>query len=155
MKQIDMFPTRSIGGLEYCIGRVFPFGATVIDDAVNFSIFSKKADSCTLVLYNRGEREPYAEIPFPEEFRIGNVYSMMVFGINIEDTEYGYRFSGVNDPSLGLRFDSSRVLLDPYAKSVSGRTVWGRQPDTDSSFIGVSSFVRIMTGRAISPSRYP
>ena len=142
MKRIDMFPTRSIGGLEYCIGRVFPFGATVIDDAVNFSIFSKKADSCTLVLYNRGEREPYAEIPFPEEFRIGNVYSMMVFGINIEDTEYGYRFSGVNDPSLGLRFDSSRVLLDPYAKSVSGRTVWGRQPDTDRQFVHRGQLIR-------------
>ena len=142
MRQIDMFPTRSMGELEYCIGRVLPFGATVIEDSVNFSIFSKEADGCTLLLYNRGESEPYAEIPFPEEFRIGNVYSMLVFGINIEDTEYGYRFSGVNDPSAGLRFDSSKVLLDPYAKSVSGRTVWGRKPDSGRQFVHRGQLIR-------------
>lgn len=134
MKLIDTFPTNSIGDLQYRIGRVFPFGATITDNGVNFSIFSKEAKGCTLVLYHHGQKEPFVEIPFPEEFRIGNVYTMMVFGLDIESTEYGYRFDGVYDPDAGLLFDQSRVLLDPYAKSVSGRTVWGKVPDLNDHF---------------------
>ncbi|SDB19247.1 glycogen operon protein [Ruminococcaceae bacterium FB2012] len=134
MVRIDTFPTHSIGDLEYRVGRVFPFGASVTDGGVNFSIFSKDADSCTLLLYHHGSREPFAEIPFPDEFRIGNVYTMMVFGINIETTEYGYRFGGRHDPQKGLLFDASKPLLDPYAKSVSGRSVWGREPDPEEPF---------------------
>ncbi len=129
MKLIDTFPTNKTGDLEYCVGRVFPFGATLTDGGVNFSVFSKEATGCTLVLYHHGQAEPFIEIPFPEEFRIGNVYTMMVFGIAVETTEYGYRFDGEYAPEKGLRFDKSKVLLDPYAKSVSGRTVWGREPD--------------------------
>ena len=135
MKLIDTFPTNELKGLQYRVGRVFPFGATLIeDDCVNFSVFSKEASGCTLVLYHRGEREPFAEIPFPEEFRIGNVYSMMVFGIEIESMEYGYRFDGIYDPERGLRFDKTRVLLDPYAKSVSGQSVWGHGPAHGDAF---------------------
>ena len=134
MQLIDAFPTNKIGDLEYCIGRTLPFGATIVDNGINFSVFSKEATGCTLVLYHHGQDEPFAEIPFPEEFRIGNVYSMMVFGIHMETTEYGYRFDGEYAPERGLRFDRNRVLLDPYAKSVSGRTVWGREPDWSKSF---------------------
>ena len=134
MKLIDTFPTNSISGLEYRIGRVFPFGATITDNGVNFSIYSKEATGCTLVLYHHGQEEPFVEIPFPEEFRIGNVYTMMVFGLNIDTTEYGYRFDGMYEPEKGIYFDKSRVLLDPYAKSVSGRTVWGKTPDLNKSF---------------------
>ncbi len=129
MKMIDTFPTDTIQNLSYCIGRVFPFGATITDGGVNFSIFSKEATGCTLVLYHQGDEEPFVEIPFPEKFRIGNVYTMMVFGIQVDSTEYGYRFDGPYEPEKGLCFDKSRVLLDPYAKSVSGRTVWGKEPD--------------------------
>ncbi|MEE1039516.1 MAG: alpha-amylase family glycosyl hydrolase, partial [Lachnospiraceae bacterium] len=136
MYLIDTFPTNEINGLKYRVGRVFPFGATLIGDGiVNFSIFSKEAVSCSLVLFRKGEKEPFVEIPFPEEFRIGNVYTMMVFGITIETTEYGYRFDGVYDPSIGLRFDKNKILLDPYAKSVSGRSIWGELTEPASSFI--------------------
>ncbi|MBQ9155121.1 MAG: glycogen debranching enzyme, partial [Solobacterium sp.] len=134
MRLIDTFPTNKIGDLEYRVGRVFPFGATVTDGGVNFSIFSKDAQGCTLLLYHHGCAEPFVEIPFPEEFRIGDVYTMMVFGINIETTEYGYRFDGRYAPEKGFRFDKTKVLLDPYAKSISGRSVWGREPDRNSDF---------------------
>ena len=134
MRLIDSFPTNIYKGFRYRIGRVFPFGATIIEDGVNFSVFSKEATSCTLVLYNHGEKDPFVEIPFPEEFRVGNVYSMMVFDLNVETTEYGYRFDGPWDPKKGLVFDRKRVLLDPYAKSVSGRTVWGQKPDQSILF---------------------
>ena len=134
MKLIDNFPTHKTGNIEYCMGRVFPFGAFIIEDGVNFSIFSKEATGCTLVLYHHGQEEPFAEIPFHDEFRIGNVYTMMVFGLQIETTEYGYRFDGEYAPERGLCFDRNRVLLDPYAKSVSGQSIWGREPDYSRQF---------------------
>ena len=142
MQLIDTFPTNKIGDLEYRIGRVFPFGATVVDQGVNFSIFSKEAKSCTLVLFHHGSHEPYIEIPFPEEFRIGDVYTMMVFGINVETTEYGYRFDGEFDPKVGLRYDKNKILLDPYAKSVSGRSVWGKEFDPEDPFPQRGQFIR-------------
>lgn len=142
MQLIDTFPTNKIGDLEYRIGRVFPFGATVMEQGVNFSIFSKEAKSCTLVLFHHGCKEPFIEIPFPEEFRIGDVYTMMVFGINVETTEYGYRFDGEFNPQAGLRYDKSKILLDPYAKSISGRSVWGREFDPEDPFPQRGQFIR-------------
>ncbi len=130
MKLIDTFPTNKIGDLEYRIGRMFPFGATLMEDgAVNFSIYSKEATGCTLVLFLHSQPKPWIEIPFPEEFRIGNVYTMMVYGLDADNIEYGYRFDGEYNPQNGLFFDKKKILLDPYAKSVSGRSVWGRKPE--------------------------
>ena len=134
MRPVDQFPTNRIGELEYCAGRVFPFGATLLGEGVNFSVFSREATACTLVLYHHGQKEPFIEIPFPESYRIGDVYSMLVFGLNIETVEYGYRFDGPYDPPKGLRFDRNRVLLDPYARSISGRSVWGIRPDFSDPF---------------------
>ena len=135
MQRIDIFPTNEIKNVRYRIGRVLPFGATVIDGGVNISIFSKEASGCTLLLYHQDEKEPFVEIPFPEQFRIGNVYTMMIFGVNMETTEYAFRFDGVHDPAKGLRFDPSKVLLDPYAKAIAGRTIWGSEPkDLDIDF---------------------
>ncbi|MDC7295352.1 glycogen debranching protein GlgX [Butyrivibrio sp. DSM 10294] len=131
MRLVDTFPTNKIKGLEYRIGRIMPFGATVTDGGVNFSIYSTEARGCTLLLFNHGANKPFVEIPFPEEFRIGDVYTMMVFGLNIETVEYGYRFDGEYAPEKGLRFDKSKVLLDPYAKSISGRSVWGKERGKD------------------------
>ena len=134
MKRIDMNPTHEIQGVRYRAGHVFPFGASLMDGGVQFSVFSKEATGCTLVLYHHGQSEPYLEIPFLPEFRIGNVYSMIVFDLNIETTEYGYRFDGEYKPEAGLRFDRNHVLLDPYAHSVSGRSVWGIEPDWNNPF---------------------
>ena len=140
MRAIDTFPTNKIQDLEYCIGRVFPFGATITDGGVNFSVFSREAKSCTLVLYHHGQQEPFVEIPFPETFRIGNVYAMMVYGLDTETVEYGYRFGGEWAPERGLRFDERKVLLDPYAKSVSGRSVW--RDGKDGDFIHRGQIIR-------------
>ena len=126
-----MFPTHKINGVRYRTGHVFPFGVSLIEDGVQFSVFSKNATGCTLVLYNQGEAEPFVEIPFPEQFRIGNVYSIIVFDLDIETLEYGYRFDGPWAPERGQRFDRNKVLLDPYAHSVSGRPVWRKKPQDD------------------------
>ena len=142
MRLIDTYPTNRIGDLKYRVGRVLPFGATLMDGGVNFSIFSKGSTGCTLLLYHSGEMEPFVEIPFPEAFRIGNVYTMLVYGIDIDTVEYGYRFDGVNRPEEGMRFDKNRVLLDPYAKSVSGQSTWGVRPDPANPFQHRGRFIR-------------
>lgn len=134
MIRVDSFPTHELNGIKYRIGKVLPYGASIVPGGVNFSIFSKDAASCELVLFKKGEREPYAVIPFPQEFRIGDVFSMIVFDVAYETIEYGYRMGGRYDPQAGYWFDSGKYLLDPYAKSVSGRSVWGVEPDWTDMF---------------------
>ncbi len=135
MFRIDECPTHEHQGIAYRCGRVQPFGASFTGGGgINFSIFSKDATSCELLLYNYGAKEPFAVIPFPEEFRIGDVYAMTVYGLNPELLEYGFRMDGPFDPDKGYRFDRTKVLLDPYAKLVSGRNVWGREPDWTNPF---------------------
>ena len=136
MRSIDDFPTNRIGNVEYRIGRIFPFGATTHNGkVVNFSVFTKEASSCTLLLYHKGEKKPYLKIPFPEEFRVGNVYSMRVYGLDIDDLEYGYLMDGEYDREKGLMFNKDIPLLDPYSHSVSGRVKWGQKPDPKETFV--------------------
>jgi isoamylase len=129
LERIDAYPTRQIAGLDVRAGRLCPFGATLTPGGVNFAIFSRNATACTLVLYRRGEDEAFAELPFPSEFRIGDVYAMTVFGLDHEEIEYGYRMAGPCDFAAGQHFDPNVVLLDPYAKVIGGRDVWGEEPD--------------------------
>jgi glycogen operon protein len=124
-ERIDAYPADRIGEYPVRPGRPLPFGATRVPGGVNFSIFSNHASAVTLVLFRRGEREPYAELPFPPCYRIGGVYAMTVFGIDPETTEYGYRVEGPFDPERGHRFDPTAVLIDPYARVLSGRDSWG------------------------------
>ncbi|MEM6283631.1 MAG: glycogen debranching protein GlgX [Chloroflexota bacterium] len=116
------------------IGKPLPQGATVTPTGINFSIYSSNATSCTLVLFNRREKEPFVEIPFPEEFRIGHIFAMKVFDLDPEIIEYGFRMSGPFQPRLGHRFNPSNILLDPYARVISGRDVWGVEPDPDNPY---------------------
>jgi glycogen operon protein len=125
MERIDIYPTHQHEGISLRRGYAEPFGATLVPGGINFSIFSSYATGCTLVIFERGEAEPLLEIPFPDEFQVGNVWAMIVFGLNYENIEYGYRMGGVYDPVNGHRFDPNKILLDPYAKVISGRDVWG------------------------------
>lgn len=135
MQRVDLFPTREYKGMKLRPGRVYPFGASVIGNAINFAVYSRNATACTLVLFRSHEKEPFAEIPFFKEFRLGNVFCMMVFDLNYEDIEYGFRMDGPWDPVHGQRFDSSKILMDPYAKLISGRNVWGEQPDYSDPYL--------------------
>ncbi|MEM7110986.1 MAG: glycogen debranching protein GlgX [Chloroflexota bacterium] len=130
MQRIDIYPTHEYGGFGLRAGRPFPFGASLVPGGINFSIFSRHATRCTLVLFKQGAREPFAEIPFPDAFRIGNVFAMVVFGLDDEEVTYGYRMDGPYQPHEGHHFDPSKVLLDPYAQAISGREVWGEQPES-------------------------
>ena len=127
--RIDYYPTHEHRGFRFRKGHVLPFGATVVSGGVNFSVYSSAATSCTLVLFRKREQEPLVEIEYPASFRIGGVYSMIVFDLDLEDLEYGYRFNGPWDPGRGQRFDPTKVVSDPYARAVGGRDSWLEQPD--------------------------
>ena len=117
--------TYTYGNFVLLRGQPFPFGASPISGGVNFSIYSNYATAITLVLFKREAPEPFAEIPIPREFRLGNVASIVIMGLDYEDIEYGYRVDGPYNPRTGHRFDNSKILLDPYARGISGRDVWG------------------------------
>lgn len=134
MIKIDSYPTHELNGIKYRIGKVLPYGTTIVPNGVNFSVFSKNASYCELLLFHKSEKEPFAIIPFPDEFKIGDVFSMVVFDIDYENIEYGYRMDGKYNPKEGYWFNKEKILLDPYAKSISGRSVWGVEPDWNDKF---------------------
>ncbi len=126
--RIDSEPTHSYEGYRLRAGKPVPFGATFVPEGVNFSVFSRHGTICWLVLYEKDQPEPFIEIPFPPEFRVGHVFAMTVFDLNFEVLEYGFRMDGPHTPHEGHRFDFTNVLLDPYARIISGRNVWGETP---------------------------
>lgn len=122
-----LIPIDTIAGYQVRPGLYEMNGATAIPGGVNFTIHSNQATACELLLYHRMEHEPYAVLRFPDSYRIGNVYSMIVFGLQIQEFEYAYRLDGPYCPEKGIIFDPTKVLLDPYAKAVTGQSVWGEK----------------------------
>ena len=123
--KIHMRPLDNIEGFDVRPGFYEINGATAIPVGVNFTLHSNQATSCELLLFHRNEDEPYAVIPIPEKYRIGNVWSMIVFGLDIESFEYAYRLDGPYNVKKGQLFDKSKIILDPYAKAITGQSVWG------------------------------
>lgn len=132
--KITMIPLDIVAGFEVRPGLYEINGATAIPCGVNFTVHSSKATSCELLLFKPHENEPYAVIPFPEHYKIGNVYSMIVFGLKIESFEYAYRLDGPYDPSKGLLFNKNNILLDPYARAVTGQSKWGVRMNDDQHY---------------------
>ncbi len=152
MERIDVYPTHEFEGYRLRPGSPSPFGATLVPGGVNFSVFSRNANYCVLVLFEKGRPRPLVEIPFRGmfrrpgdgepiwgDFRIGNVFSMVVFDLDHEGIEYGFRMDGPGPRPLkgrpGLhRFDPSVILTDPYAKGIGGRDEWGKPPDWEDVY---------------------
>jgi isoamylase len=132
--RIDSFPTHTIAGYGVRAGRTLPFGATLVPGGVNFSVFSGSAAAVSVVLYAQGSRKLLAEIPIPDEFRIGAVWAITVFGLEYEEIEYGYRVHPRPDAGPHDRCDASVVVSDPYAKILTGRDRWGVEPDRTDPF---------------------
>ena len=124
-RTIHLVPMDHIAGFDVRPGFYEVNGATAIPGGVNFTVYSHGATSIELLLFHRTETEPFAVLPIPKHYRIGNVYSMIVFKLNIEEFEYAYRVDGPYDPKKGLIFDKTKYLLDPYAKAVTGQSQWG------------------------------
>ena len=127
MHPLTLEPLDQINGFSVRPGLYEINGAMVVPGGVNFTIHSHGATSCELLLFHRKETVPYATIPFPSHYRIGHVYSMIIFGLDIEEFEYAYCLDGPYDEGKGLLFDKKKPLLDIYAKAVTGQSVWGTQ----------------------------
>ena len=127
-KIANLKPMDRAGGFDIRPGFYENNGAFAIPGGVNFTISSQGAISCELLLFHRKSPEPFAVIPFPPHYRIGTVFSMIVFGLKIDEFEYAYRLDGPYDPEKGLLFDKKRYLLDPYARAVTGQSEWGVHP---------------------------
>ncbi|RKF22213.1 glycogen debranching enzyme GlgX [Alginatibacterium sediminis] len=100
-------------------GKSFPLGATKLSDGVNFCLYSKGATAVQLLLFDDIEaKQPYQVIDLDPQVNRTDFY----WHLKVENLEagalYGYRVDGPWMPERGLRFDKSKVLLDPYAKVV-------------------------------------
>jgi isoamylase len=101
------------------IGRSSPLGATVVRGGVNFSVFSRNASSVELLLFNREDDiQPECMITIdPATNRTDHYWHVFVPDVRPGQL-YGYRVDGPFNPASGLRFDASKVLLDPYGRGV-------------------------------------
>lgn len=121
-------------------GRAFPLGATYDGHGVNFAIYSEHAEEIELCLFETLDSETeFLKVKLKErEHHVWHLY--------IPDMKpgqlYGYRVYGPYDPKNGQRFNSNKLLLDPYAKAISGSIEWHDavfgykigNPDEDLSF---------------------
>ena len=114
-----------ISGFRVRPGNYRLNGAHALRGGVNFTITSVGAVSCDLLLFHRKQSMPYAIIRIPESYRVGSVYSIFISGLDVEDFEYAYKLDGPYDPSKGLYFDQNKLVLDPYARAVTGQRAWG------------------------------
>lgn len=120
-------PMMEINGFKVRPGFFDLNGASEFSCGVNFTVHTSHGTSCDLLLFHPDEEEPYAVIPFPESYKIGDVYSMIVYDLKAEEFEYAYRVDGPYDEKKGLLFDKTKILLDPYAQAVAGQQVWGKK----------------------------
>ena len=95
-----------------------PLGATVKTGGTNFSLYSRHASRVDLLLFDReDDHAPSRVIPIPPENRKYHYWHVFVPGIESGQI-YGYRVDGPSDPAQGLRYDATKVLLDPYGRAV-------------------------------------
>jgi len=104
------------------LGYPYPLGATWLGNGVNFAIFSETATSVDLCLFDKVDAaQENIRIPVTEQ-------TDQVWHVFLPDVKpgqlYGYRVNGPYDPERGMRFNSSKLLLDPYAKAIAGEINW-------------------------------
>lgn len=127
-------PLDVVEGFKIRPGFFRMYGACVASNGVSFTINSHGATRCTLLLFKPQAPKPYARIPFPDSYRIGDIYSMLVFDIKPDEFEYAFSFDGPYEPAKGLLFNEENVLLDPYSRAVTGQRKWGEKPEGGKDF---------------------
>lgn len=129
-----LLPLDAVEGFKIRPGFFRMYGACVASNGVSFTINSHGATRCTLLLFKPQAPKPYARIPFPDSYRIGDTYSMLVFDIKPDEFEYAFSFDGPYEPAKGLLFNEENVLLDPYSRAVTGQRKWGEKPEGGKDF---------------------
>ena len=97
-------------------GRPTPLGATFDGAGVNFAVFSQHAERAVLCLFDERNRETRVDLPERE----GHVWHGHVEGLR-PGQKYGFRMHGPYRPHEGHRFNARKLLIDPYAKRLTGR----------------------------------
>ncbi|MBN2751143.1 MAG: glycogen debranching protein GlgX [Rhodospirillaceae bacterium] len=120
-------------------GRPYPLGATWDGNGTNFALFSANAEAVDVCLFDKNGKKEQERIRLPE-------YTDQVWHGFLPDVKpgqlYGYRVHGPYEPSAGHRFNANKLLIDPYAKALSGDVIWHRNnyayrldhPKADLSF---------------------
>jgi isoamylase len=102
-------------------GRPQPLGATWDGSGTNFALFSAHAERVELCLFDDDGHTELDRIDLPE-------YTHEIWHAYLPDVRpgqrYGYRVHGPYDPHRGHRFNPNKLLIDPYAKALSGELVW-------------------------------
>ena len=129
-----LLPLDVVEGFKIRPGFFRMYGACEASNGVSFTINSHGATRCTLLLFKPQASKPYARIPFPDSYRIGDTYSMLVFDIKPDEFEYAFSFDGPYEPAKGLLFNEENVLLDPYSRAVTGQRKWGEKPEGGKDF---------------------
>ncbi|MEJ2005422.1 MAG: alpha-amylase family glycosyl hydrolase, partial [Cyclobacteriaceae bacterium] len=132
-------------------GRPYPIGATVDADGVNFSLYSHKATGVELLLFSKPDAAQPSKrfVLDPATNKSSNYWHIYVEGIGAGQL-YGYRVHGENDPGKGLRFDPSKVLLDPYARAI----VDDQYVRADAAVFGSSNMKTSMKCLVVDPEEY-
>ena len=104
-------------------GKPYPLGATWDGTGVNFALYSEHAAKVELCLYDNRSRRETERIQLHEQTAF--VWHCYVAGLQPGQL-YGYRVHGPWDPARGLRFNPAKLLIDPYARAVSGQIDWER-----------------------------
>lgn len=129
-----LLPLDVVEGFKIRPGFFRIYGACVASNGVSFTINSHGATRCTLLLFKPQAPKPYARIPFPDSYSIGDTYSMLVYDIKPDEFEYAFSFDGPYEPAKGLLFNEENVLLDPYSRAVTGQRKWGEKPEGGKDF---------------------
>jgi len=137
--------------LDLLPGQSSPLGATVYPDGVNFCIFSKQSTSVELLLFAQPlDPQPQHSIKLdPKINRTFNFWHIFVKGLQAGQI-YAYRVKGDYKPEEGLRFDGSKVLLDPYAKAIVGQEIYDRQ----AASIAGDNCAKALRGVVVDPTDY-
>ena len=101
-------------------GQAYPLGATFDGDGVNFAVFSEHATRVTLCLFDDAGIETQVFV-LPE--RDGHIWHGYIPGMR-PGQQYGYRMHGPYKPKEGHRFNHNKLLIDPYAKRLTGHPIW-------------------------------
>ncbi|KMQ49766.1 Glycogen debranching enzyme [Chitinispirillum alkaliphilum] len=103
-------------------GKPYPRGAIWDGTGTNFSLFSEHAEYVELLLFDSIDAtEPVRTVRFPE--KSASTWHCYLPGV-VPGQLYAYRVYGPYDPSAGHRFNSSKALIDPYARAITGDVSW-------------------------------
>jgi glycogen operon protein len=102
-------------------GKPYPQGATWDGTGVNFSVYSERATSVELCLFDDADSSNYEAVTVRES--TGYVWHCYLPGLKLGQL-YGYRVHGPYDPERGDRFNPAKLLIDPYAKAIAGSVNW-------------------------------